>query len=84
MMAEAPLKVFARLMQAEKLEKAIAASVLSGQAGLAELQGRLDELASLKRQATEAQIATLSRLQRTLAPEQFQQLLELNGISREQ
>lgn len=83
MVAEAPLKVFARLIQAEKLEKAIAASILFERARLPELQTRLDELASLKRQATEAQIATLNRLQGTLTPEQFRQLLELGNVRRE-
>ena len=77
LMAEAPMKVFARLKQAEVLEKAIAQDVLGGGLSAAELQSRLDSLASAKREATEAQIATIGRIRASLSEVQFKQLLKL-------
>ncbi len=77
LMAEAPLKVFSRLQQAEKLEQAIAQDVLAHRQTLADVQTRLDELASLKRAATDAQIATINRIQGALSAAQFNQLLKL-------
>lgn len=77
LMAEAPMKVFARLKQAETLEKAIAQDVLSGGLSAAELQSRLDSLVSAKREATEAQIATIGRIRVSLSEVQFKQLLKL-------
>lgn len=76
LMADAPLKVFSRLSQAEKLEQAIARDLLDNAVPLAELQPRLDELAALKRGATEAQIATINRMQALLSREQFRELLK--------
>ncbi|MFN4326801.1 MAG: hypothetical protein ACK4FP_13075 [Azonexus sp.] len=77
LMADAPLKVFARLKQAESLEKAIAQDVLSGAVSETELASRLDSLVSAKRQATEAQIATIGRIRASLSEAQFKQLLKL-------
>lgn len=76
LMAEAPLKVFSRLSQAEKLEQAIARDLLDNAVPLADLQPRLDELVALKRGATEAQIATINRMQALLSREQFRELLK--------
>ena len=77
LMAEAPIKVFARLKQAESLEKTLAQDVLSGSLSAAELPSRLDSLASAKREATEAQIATIGRIRASLSEVQFKQLLKL-------
>ncbi len=77
LMADAPIKVFARLKQAETLEKAIAKEVLSGSLPPAEFQPRLERLANTKREATEAQIATIGRIRAALSEVQFQQLLKL-------
>lgn len=80
LMAEAPLQVFSRLGQAEKLEQAIARDLLHKQFPLAELEPRLDQLAALKRAASTAQIATINRLQTLLSRSQFRQLLQINGV----
>ena len=77
LMAEAPIKVFARLKQAETLEKAIAQDVLTGSVPPAELQPLLERLANTKREATEAQIATIGRIRVSLSEVQFKQLLKL-------
>ena len=77
LMAEAPLKVFSRLSQAEKLEQGIARDILEHGQTLNELQARLDELAAVKRAATEAQIATINRMQSLLSDQQFRQLQKL-------
>ena len=77
LMAEAPLKVFSRLQRAEKLEKAIAQDVLLRKQTLATVQVALDELSQLKREATDAQIATINRIQTALSEAQFRQLLKL-------
>lgn len=77
LMAEAPIKVFARLKQAETLEKAIAQDVLTGSVPPAELQPRLERLVNTKREATEAQIATIGRIRAALSEVQFKQLLKL-------
>lgn len=81
LMAEAPLKVFSRLSQAEKLEQAIARDLLDNAVPLADLQPRLDELAALKRGATEAQIATINRMQALLSREQFRELLKFIPVT---
>ena len=81
LMAEAPLKVFSRLSQAEKLEQAIARDLLDNAVPLADLQARLDELAALKRGATEAQIATINRMQALLSREQFRELLKFIPVT---
>lgn len=81
LMAEAPLKVFSRLSQAEKLEQAIASDLLDNAVPLADLQPRLDELAALKRSATEAQIATINRIQALLSREQFRELLKFIPVT---
>lgn len=81
LMAEAPLKVFSRLSQAEKLEQAIARDLLDNAVPLADLQPRLDELAALKRSATEAQIATINRIQALLSREQFRELLKFIPVT---
>ena len=80
LIASAPLKVYSRLTQAEKLEVAIAREVLTQGQTLAEVQNRLDELVALKRGATEAQIATINRLQALMSLNQFRKLLKLSGI----
>ncbi len=82
LMADAPLKVFSRLSQAEKLEQAIARDLLDNAVPLADLQPRLDELAALKRGATEAQIATINRMQALLSKVQFRELLEIRQPGR--
>lgn len=81
LMADAPLKVFSRLSQAEKLEQAIARDLLDNAVPLADLQPRLDELAALKRGATEAQIATINRMQALLSKVQFRELLKFGSLS---
>lgn len=81
LMAEAPLKVFSRLSQAEKLEQAIARDLLDNAVPLADLQPRLDELVALKRGATEAQIATINRMQALLSREQFRELLKFVPVT---
>lgn len=81
LMAEAPLKVFSRLSQAEKLEQAIAREVLDNALPLTELQPRLDELVALKRGATEAQIATINRMQALLSKGQFRELLKFVSLA---
>lgn len=81
LMAEAPLKVFSRLSQAEKMEQAIAREVLDNTVPLAELQSRLDALVALKRGATEAQIATIKRMQAVLGKGQFRALLKYSAIT---
>ena len=81
LMADAPLKVFSRLSQAEKLEQAIARDLLDNAVPLADLQPRLDELAALKRGATEAQIATINRMQALLSKGQFRELLKFGSLA---
>jgi len=81
LMADAPLKVFSRLSQAEKLEQAIARDLLDNAVPLADLQPRLDELADLKRGATEAQIATINRMQALLSKVQFRELLKFGSLA---
>jgi len=79
LMAEAPLKVYSNLQQAEKLEKAIAEDVLQRLPAAANLQPRLDELVRLKREASEAQIATIYRIRAAISEAQFRQLLKLTA-----
>lgn len=81
LISEAPLKVFSRLSAAEKLEITIAADVLQRRNQLSDLQARLDDLSTLKRGATEAQIATINHLQTVMTNEQFQLLLKLAGVN---
>ncbi len=81
LMADAPLEVFSRLSQAEKLEHAIAREVLDNAVPLAEVQPRLDELSTLKRGATEAQIATINRIQALLSKGQFRELLKFSAVT---
>lgn len=81
LMAEAPLKVFSRLQQAEKLEKDLAQDILFKQQGVEAVQSRLDELCRLKRAASEAQIATINRIQSALSERQFGHLLKLAGAA---
>ena len=76
-MAEAPLQVMSRLQKAEKLEQAIANDVLYRRQGVADIKSRLDELVRLKREATEAQIATVNRIQAAISEAQFRKLLKL-------
>lgn len=84
LMAAAPNTVFSRLAQAEKLEQSIAGDVLHQRPQAEALPARLDELAALKRAATEAQIATIGRMQSVLTHEQFRQLLRLSGVRQHQ
>ncbi|TXT31279.1 MAG: hypothetical protein FD131_1188 [Rhodocyclaceae bacterium] len=77
LMAEAPLQVMSRLQKAEKLEQAIANDVLYQRQGVADIKSRLDELVRLKREATEAQIATVNRIQAAISEAQFRKLLKL-------
>jgi hypothetical protein len=77
LMAEAPLRVFSRLQKAEKLELSIARDILEKRQTLSDVQPRLDELLRLKREATEAQIATINRIQAAFSDSQFRQLLKL-------
>ena len=77
LMAEAPLQVMSRLQKAEKLEQAIANDVLYRRQGVADIKSRLDELVRLKREATEAQIATVNRIQAAISETQFRKLLKL-------
>lgn len=77
LITEAPLTVFSRLQQAEKIEKSIAHDVLMNRHTLADVQARLDQLSRLKREASEAQIATIGQLQAALSIAQFSQLLTL-------
>lgn len=81
LMADVPLKVFSRLSQAEKLEQAIARDVLDNAMPLAEVQPRLDELSTLKRGATEAQITTINRIQALLSKGQFRELLKFSAVT---
>jgi hypothetical protein len=81
LMADALLEVFSRLSQAEKLEHAIAREVLDNAVPLAEVQPRLDELSTLKRGATEAQIATINRIQALLSKGQFRELLKFSAVT---
>lgn len=81
LMADTPLKVFSRLSQAEKLEQAIAREVLDNAVPIAEVQPRLDELSTLKRGATEAQIATINRIQALLSKGQFRELLKFSAVT---
>ena len=74
LIAEAPLQVFSRLQKAEKLERAIAQDVLEKGQTLIDIQLRLDELARLKREASEAQITTINRIQAAFSKNQFSQL----------
>lgn len=76
LMAEAPLKVFSHLQQAEKLERSIAEHVLYGHLSLTELHPHLDALERLKREATEAQISTIHRIRDALSHAQFKNLME--------
>ena len=77
LMAEAPLQVMSRLQKAEKLEQAIANDILYQRQVLADIKPRLDELVRLKREATEAQIATVNRIQAAISEAQFRKLLKL-------
>jgi hypothetical protein len=77
LMAEAPLQVMSRLQKAEKLEQAIANDILHQRQALADVKPRLDELVRLKREATEAQIATINRIQAAISEAQFRKLLKL-------
>lgn len=77
LIADAPLQVFSRLQKAEKLEQSIARDVLEKHMMLSEIQPRLDELVRLKREATEAQIATVNQIQGAISETQFRQLLKL-------
>ncbi len=77
LIAEAPLQVFSRLQKAEMLERAIARDVLGKGQTLSDIQLRLDQLARLKREATEAQITTINRIQAAFSKNQFSQLLKL-------
>ena len=77
LMAEAPLQVMSRLQKAEKLEQAIASDVLYQRQSVTDIKSRLDELVQLKREATEAQIATVNRIQAAISETQFRKLLKL-------
>lgn len=77
LMVKAPTEVMGRLNEAQDLELDLAEQVLYRGAQLADIQPRLDQLSRLKQAATQAQIASINRLQALMSAQQFRQLIAL-------